>query len=256
MSTAVLISGQMRTFRQCLPTLNWHVFRKLKDPVFYVSCVDDAQAQDAELLLPLYPKVFIERVTQPEFSDAAKYMAAAQHAPYHISVPPEFILRQSWHMNRVYEFAQENGAGDSDIYVRCRPDLWMQQAVIESFQDNGEFNSPWECRSPWGCHSPWWGRFGGLNDRFAIMGGMAAQAYFTHFKKIDELLKDGCPFHPESLLFAALDKGGVVTHHTLNAIFSKLFLPEPDPKNPGQFIQQMRPPEILPHEIAQYAKSK
>lgn len=256
MSTAVLISGQLRTFRQTLPTLHWHVFRKLKDPVFFVSCVDDQQANDAELLRAHYPNVFIERVTQPEFPDADKYLPASQHAPYHISVPPQFILRQAWHLNRVWEFMEERcKPADAtavwkrcqfDAVIRCRPDLWMQGCEL------GQIPDMW----PMECFSPWWGKFAGSNDRFAVMGTGAAYHYFTMFTQIDELLKAGCPFHPESLLLAALEKGHVQVQHTLNAIFSTLRLPEPDPKNIGQFIQQMRPPEILSHEIADYAHSR
>src|SRR4051812_18224185 len=37
MSTAVLISGQMRTFASCVANQNWMVFRKLKDPYFFIS---------------------------------------------------------------------------------------------------------------------------------------------------------------------------------------------------------------------------
>lgn len=246
MSTAVLISGQMRTFRQTLPTLQWHVFRKLKEPRFFISCADDEQARDARLLEGLGYEVHIEQIAQPVFADADKYLPAAQHAPYHISVPPQFILRQAWHMNRVWEFAQTKGVKDSAVVIRCRPDLWMQGC------DVGQLPGMW----PMECFSPHWGKFGGMNDRFAVMGLGAASHYFTMFTQIDELLKSGCPFHPESLLLAALEKANVSVHHTLNAIFSTLRLPEPDPKNIGQFIQQMRPPEILSHEIADYAHSK
>jgi hypothetical protein len=249
-STAVLISGQLRTFRQCLPGLNYHVFRKLKDPVFFVSCADDGQAKDAELIRAIGHPTFIEVVKQPDFPDADKYLPAAQHAPYHISVPPLFILRQAWHMNRVHEFAQDNGAVECDTFVRCRPDLWMQ-----GFEDD-RFTHQTGLPVADYAWLPWWGRFGGANDRFAIMGAKAALPYFTLYPQINTLLEMGCPFHPESLLLASLEKGNVKVNHTLNAIFSTLRLPEPDPNKPGQYIQQMRPPEILPQEIADYARSK
>lgn len=246
MSTAVLISGQLRTFRQCLPTLQWQVFRKLKEPRFFISCADDEQARDAHQIQGLGYEVHIEKIAQPAFDDADKYLPFAQHAPYHISVPPQFILRQAWHMDRVWELAQSKGVKDSAVVIRCRPDLWMQGC------DVSQLPGMW----PMECFTPHWGRFGGCNDRFALMGIAAAHHYFTMFRQIDALLKDGCPFHPESLLLAALEKRGVRVHHTLNAIFSTLRLPKPDLDNPGCFIQQLRPPEILPHEIADYAKSQ
>ena len=63
---------------------------------------------------------------------------------------------------------------------------------------------------PWsnGCWTPPWGSYGGINDRFAIMGRDAAQAYMTAFDRIKELLDKGCPFHPETLTRAAVELTG------------------------------------------------
>jgi len=102
---------------------------------------------------------------------------------------------------------------------------------------------------------PWWGRFGGCNDRMAILGKKAAPIYFNLYNHIESLLKDGCPFHPETLLLAHLERNHVRVKHTLNAMFGTLRLPRPHPENPKQIIQEMRFPEIQQHEIAQYAKS-
>ena len=247
MSTAILISGQMRTFAQCLPTLQWACFRKLEDPRFFISCANDIQANSAGDLYRYYPmeSVFIEAIDQPELTEPDH--ALADHAPYAISVKPQSILRQAWHMKRVYEFAMRNGAAKCDTFVRCRPDLWMT--------DCEDGTAEWASHNPTMCFCPWWGRFAGANDRFAIMGAKAAPAYFGMFDQIDALLAAGCPFHPESLLLAALEISGIEVHHTLNAVFSTLRMPEPDPRNPGQFRQERRFPEIQPQEIAEYARS-
>lgn len=240
-TTAVLISGQMRTFAQCLPTLQWACFRKLQDPRFFISAANDEQAADAQLIHNHYDDVSIEVVDQPTLPEPDAKLA--DHAPYAISVKTQSILRQAWHLKRVYEFAMQNGADKCDTFIRCRPDLWMT--------DCGEVDTWADIQ----CLLPWWGRFAGANDRFAIMGAKAAPHYFGMFDQIDALLADGCPFHPESLLLAALEKAGVETHHTLNAVFSTLRMPEPDPLNPGQMRQERRLPEIQAQEIAEYARA-
>ena len=245
-STAILISGQLRTFAQCLPTLQWACFRKLDDPHFYVSCANDAQAGDVRDLVKLYPdNVHFEVVGQPAL-DEKNYAERAQFAPYAISVPVQSILRQAWHMERVYQFAMDNGAHKHETFVRCRPDLWMTDCP-----DFMGMTYP-----PLTCFAPFWARFGGQNDRFAIMGSLAARHYFTLYSNIPALMDFGCPFHPESLLLAQLNVNGVEVHHTLNAMFSTLRLPEPDPQNLGQMRQERRFPEILPHEIAEYARTR
>ncbi len=68
--------------------------------------------------------------------------------------------------------------------------------------------------------APWWGKFGGINDRLAVMGREAAEVYFNLYGGIEGLLKRGCPFHPETLLGAWLSQNGVVVTNTLMATFS------------------------------------
>ena len=238
MSSAVLVSGQLRTWSQCLPTLQWACFRKMEDPHFYISCANDEQANDAYLIGKHYApeKVHIEIVDQPAFDDADKYLPSSLHAPYTISVPPKSILAQAWQMNRVYDLAMNNGAEKHDTFIRCRPDLWMTDFILSRREKPIWENS---------VSSPWWGRFAGCNDRFAVMGRVAASHYFTLYSNLNMLLDLGCPLHPESLLLAQLETNGVEVHHTLNAVFSTLRL-----------NGERRFPEIQAQEIAEYARSK
>jgi hypothetical protein len=68
--------------------------------------------------------------------------------------------------------------------------------------------------------APWWGKFGGINDRLAVMGPEAAETYFSLYSGIDGLLKHGCPFHPETMLAGWLQMCGVTVENTLMATFS------------------------------------
>lgn len=227
MKTAVLISGQLRSFAQCLPTLHWHLFRKLDDPHFFVSCADDAQAQDAYLLEAYYKNVHIERVVQPTLPEPPARYAA--HAPYAISVPIQSIMRQLWHLNRVWEFFREKNdfAQGYDQIIRCRPDLHMQRFELPPrahvLSSGVSLTVPF---SPTDAYTPWWGRYGGVNDRLAVMGSEAARAYFTAFTKLDEILKAGCPLHPETIQHEALAQAGCRISATLRADFITKRTPE------------------------------
>src|SRR5690606_40937404 len=70
--------------------------------------------------------------------------------------------------------------------------------------------------------TPWWGRFGGVNDRFAILGYHAACAYFTTYSRAQAFLESGCPLHPESLIKASLEAAGCRFDDTLDVSFSTL----------------------------------
>lgn len=227
MRTAILISGHMRTFDRCLPTLHWHVFRHFPDADFYVSTVQDPDASKAELLRAKYPdaRVEIDVVEQPdciadlrsqgcqlptEWQHGQPYM----HEPYAITARPLAIARQLWQLEQCWHLLRRSVGDPSeyDLIIRCRPDLWFHSLVLPIAMDNPD---------PGIAYTPWWGCFGGVNDRFALLGFAAAQAYFTTYDQIPELMEAGCPLHPESLIAAALEANGA-TRLPLVAEFSTL----------------------------------
>lgn len=225
----------MRTFDRCLPTLHWHVFRHFPHADFYVSTVADANAAKANLIQEKYPNALVAVdvvAAQPELPippgpKGWKLGAYFGHEPYCISVHPQAILRQLWQLQRCWELMlskQVTGKNEYDIIIRCRPDLYFHSfqmpvfaaAIIERLM------GPGEAILDFGRHAstPWWGRFGGVNDRFAVLGGTAAPAYFTAFERIQDLMAAGCPLHPESLVRAALEFGGARIDTALLAEFS------------------------------------
>src|SRR6478609_3866180 len=107
--TAVLISGQQRTFKQVYPNLRWYVLRKLKDPVFFVSCAKDDHSISAELLKNDFPDVSIEIIEQPNLPEPSFELCAhAGYAPTpNNQSVVQSILRQIWHYNRVWDFMRE-----------------------------------------------------------------------------------------------------------------------------------------------------
>jgi len=222
MKTAVLISGQMRSFSECVANLNWTVFRKLENPHFFISCADDDQAKDAYLLEGYFPNVHIERVEQPKADIFKPYpFSLCRHAAYtptpnSPAVIPS-ILRQLWHYKRVWEFMNECQKADRTTdcfttFVRCRPDLHFHH-FDPVYPEAKEFIGPWKATC------------GGVNDRFSVMGWIAATAYFLAIDRMDELLEAGCPLHPETIQAAALELAGCKVSSTLTAEFMVIRLP-------------------------------
>lgn len=218
-NVGVIITGQGRTFSQCLPSLHWHLFRHLEHPRFFVSVADDGDASSVRRLRDQYPHsdVVIETVLQPSISEPSP--SYAHFAPYPITPtktpgvgPLQGILRQLWHLSRGYRFAHEHGAAQCETFIRCRPDLHFHRIKFPDREPR--------CDEAF---TPYWGNFGpGVNDRFAFLGRRAADAYFSTYDRLLELLDAGCPFHPETLVGAALDAAGIRIHRTLLAEFSTL----------------------------------
>lgn len=249
----------MRTFARCLPTIKWHVLRHFQPEQlgssidFFVSTVRDGDAPSAELLRREFPQSRVEidlvdaqpelPIPLPPHADDWTLGRMYGHEPYAISVHPQAILRQLWQLNRCWEFftrrvgeiqREEKRVGivpEYDLIIRLRPDSWFR-----SFAPPSGLNEEWSMLR---ALTPWWGRFGGINDRFALLGLEAARAYFTTYAQLPDLLASGCPLHPESLIRASLERNHCDVHDTLLVEFSKLYGPE-NPALEGTF----RDPEI------------
>lgn len=222
MSTAVIITGHARTFQNCIPTLRWHVLRHYEPLSFYVSTVKDEDSRGMYATLhALYPgaAVHIDEIdAQPDLPEPAE---AIRFEPYARSVPVQAVLRQLWQLEQGWKFFEEAKHDDPDVVIRVRPDLfWHDFSRVEVDYPNQAF-------------VPAWGCFGGVNDRFAVLGARAARAYFTTYSQIPTLMGYGCPLHPESLVKAALEYGGAQVSRDMVAVFSTL-------RKDGQ----VRPPEF------------
>lgn len=267
MSTAILISGQLRTFARCWPTQRWHVLRHFADPHFFVTVQDTPDCQALDLLVADYgaDRVHLDVRQDPDLTEhLTPELTAAYHlAPYANAAPAHQLLLQHWYQQEVWgHFLRCYGSPGMakthfDTVIRLRGDLWFHsfddpfQRSFSRYYDKGtemQVSGSVHVQSLCGansCCTPWWGRFGGINDRFAIMGPEAARYYFTVFAHIPEALASGCPFHPESLVKANLERGNVDLHETLRTEFTTF---RADGKH--------RPPEIAPWDLAHAALSR
>lgn len=210
MPTAILFSGQFRTFAACLPTQHWHVYRHLPDPHFFMMMQDcpDAKAH-SETLAKAYgaDHVHIKLIEDPKGLPMIPLKAGA-HAPFANAAPHPQLMMQHWYQNEVWErFKHYPDFAKFDLVVRMRCDNFFHSFTPLNYQ-------------PRVVYSPWWGRFGGINDRFAVMSRDDAPAYFTVYPRIQKLLNKGCPFHPESLSKAAIEDDGSYSCDLLRAEFS------------------------------------
>lgn len=240
MKTAIMYSGQSRSFggvdlpefvdglpneilkrpwaRETWPNQYWYLLRPLLargDVEIFASLAEDKHAHEVEpRLLERFPKekVHVEIVKQPQISEPP--LETTFHGAYPIASPFQSILRDLWHRRRVWEFFKESGANATnfDCFVRLRPDIFFQGVKLPGWIASNE------------CWTPWWAQYGGVGDRFAMMGFEVAQTYFEAFTHVHTLvMKEGCPMHPETLTATALEaEPNIVSRTTLNVVFNTL----------------------------------
>ncbi len=226
--TAIIYTGHMRSFDKTWRNHQWFVWRHFPGAKFYCVTEDD---EDAHKVSFLPPSAFVRKVKQPEMVMPAGCPAQwtpgqpYMHEPYHISVPPSAVMGQLWMLREGWRLYEEGGER-ADLVIRIRPDLWFH-----SFKYPGHFGTlPPDKEQAW---TPRWGKFGGSNDRFAILGSDAAEAYFTAYDNIPAMIKEGAPLHPETLVDYAMTRKGITVHRNMKADFSTL-------RKTGE----MRPPEV------------
>jgi len=208
---AVLLCGQMRTFHFCFASIKWQILRHLGSCDFFVSTTQDEQTASLDLLKRAFPnhKICIDIVEQqPDVYEELVQRGVIPnkeyrpgifhtHEPHVNSVHPRGWLRQYWQLSRAYKlFRQNSKPGDYDFVIRLRPDLHFQSFEMPDLEAPDASNTVF---------TPWWGRWGGVNDRFAVMGDKAAHAYFQCFDVIPELRALGAPVHPECLMKASIE---------------------------------------------------
>lgn len=193
MKTAVIISGQMRTFAKCYPTQRWQIFRHYEPDIhFYGAVCNDEQKDDlGKMVSPDYPVEYIYLDDPSDLPDIP--MEKGRHAPYANATTHYRLMLQHWGNKKAWEFFSSKADPSSfDTIIRIRPDLWIHRFIKPKQPAIDEI-----------C-CPWWGKFGGINDRLAVMGLICAERYFQVYDEILELLEAGCPFHPETLVLSAL----------------------------------------------------
>ena len=240
MRTAVIYSGQARTFARVYRNQYFHVLRKLPNPEFFVSVADDEQAADMRLLETLFPpeSVHIEYVKQPTLPEPP------DDPPFHNIYPRDKatiqdVLRQLWALDRAWDFYLSFGK-THEVVVRIRPDLAFGRFVMPLFYDPS-----WGPENDKQCYTPYWARWGGVNDRLAVMGRYAASHYFRTLRAVPVLRAQGCPLHPEQLINAMLELGGIIPGHTLATEFITVRLD-------GSFV----PMSITEIDKLEYARAK
>lgn len=180
MSTAVLISGQMRTADLCYKS----ILEAHPDADFYIHAVADADACKAELFDPV--RLVIE--PQHEMPERREYSWQLGRGCHGV----QRVLKQLWGLKRVYQ-VYERADCHYDWVIRCRADIAFTTPPEPERERVPDVMIPKFCN------------YFGLNDRYAIMRSYVARDYFARLDALDDYINAGGVFHPESFLSWALE---------------------------------------------------
>src|SRR5215469_1580116 len=129
MNTAVIISGQMRTFDKCYASQKWMVYRHYEPNIhFFVSCKNDEDSGSAKLLLRDYENVYIETYDDPtdvpEIPEACGF-----HAPYANAASHRKLMLQHWGNRKAFRLLLDSKLYDFDVFIRMRPDNFFHRFI-------------------------------------------------------------------------------------------------------------------------------
>jgi len=128
MATAILMSGQMRTFAQCYPTQRWQVYRHYEDCHFFIVVENNDQVNSIQALRRDYgaDRVHAQFITDPTGLLQIPEEAGL-YAPYQNAAPHNRLMLQHFYQLQVWEYFQQAREGkEFDTIIRMRPDNWMQ----------------------------------------------------------------------------------------------------------------------------------
>jgi hypothetical protein len=208
MKTAFIISGHMRTYVQNVFNHRHYLYRWYPDADFYVSTISDHNTQSVNLLKQFYPesKIHINVVDKqpslPEPYEPMRFEGTVR------SASAQGVLRQFWQNKQAWEFYKQHNQFHEQI-IRLRPDSFFHT-----------FHKPITQITENEIWAPWWGKCGGINDRFAIMGSKAAEKYFTAFDHIPHMLDIGAPLQSEALMLFHLQLSNYNITERLKTEFS------------------------------------
>jgi hypothetical protein len=177
MTTAVLISGQMRTADRCAAGIR----QLYPGATFVVHAVLDADSDKAFLFRPAVTVI----EPQHEMRERREYSGRIGRGCHGV----QRVLKQLWGLLRTWYVFEASGI-QADVIVRCRADL--------------AFSKEPEPLEGQGIRVPKFSSFWGLNDRFAYGDRAAMKAYFTRLTLLDEYIDGGGMFHPETFLAWAM----------------------------------------------------
>ena len=130
MKVAVLVSGQCRTLDICLPSIQRQILAHFPLADLWISVADGPDADQASLLTKSGLRLrLLEKIVQPTLDErdyrqrsaGGNYLIGGGHEDRTIV---QRILRQAWHLRRIYECAATSGE-NYDAYIRLRPDQWF-----------------------------------------------------------------------------------------------------------------------------------
>lgn len=220
MKTALLYSGQARSFHQIWENHRWYL-KRFPNPEIFSFVADDERADDMKLLERAFPgrPCHLGKGPQPTIEEPVELTRFRSGYPR--STTLQGVLKQLWALSATWEFFCQNAVpSEYDMIVRMRPDTAFVRIV-----------EPPAHMGIWSCYTPSWARWGGVNDRFAILGHEAASHYFLTFLKRERLWDAGCPRHPEQMVLASLEDGGITPVDT-NA-YEFVTVREPSAQHPN-----------------------
>ncbi len=205
MKTALLLAGQLRSFKACYPTLRQHILEVVHPDIFMSTWVLDKPLWHSATSKFMFDSGTVDeavKLYKPNALSARAYTKywreyfgfpqyEAKRIQYNTSV--ENCMAMFWHWKTVYELFQPY-ATEYDTVILSRFDVsYNTDFPAQEIQQQLKVHLP--ILIPWGLPSQ-----GAFIDLLAVGNNTSIKLMTLLFDKVKEYIDAGVAFHPETLL--------------------------------------------------------
>ena len=212
MKIALCLSGHLRAYKECFPSLKKFIIDPYKPDVFiYTYPIQGfdgirgdrslmATMSNKKELIELYDPIKLTIDPLKNLLDMNKYKDRIGSGVRDPTVIPS-MFHGIYRANQLKVIWEIENAFKYDIVIRSRADI-----MYETMFGIKEFEA---CQQSNGVYFPAFGNYGGLNDQFAFGNSFIMDLYSSTFPNIDLFFDQGCLFHAETLTKWTIDYFGI-----------------------------------------------
>ena len=197
---ALCLSGQIRTFDKCFPSLKKHILDIVDCDVFAHFCYNN-DVSNSNLSVIDFVDIIIEKDIKLDNKEYASRMGPGLTPQYVQQILQQFLSITK--CNNIKSRHEEINGFKYDWVIRARTDA-LFKCDISPISFQGTKKDILQLDN--GCvYIPSFACYGGYNDRFAFGNSKNMDTYASLSSHVDDYFDNGRPFHPESLLKSHLD---------------------------------------------------
>lgn len=195
MKVALCLSGQLRTFKECFPSIQKSILEPWTPDVFFSTEIEslDSLNKAQELYKPKAWEAWSKETILSKFD--VELLESRKVEGTHV---PNFICGRK-RIEKAHLLAKEHGT--YDLFIRCRFDLQMYQPLVYDGLEGITIPEGYDYRQ-------------GIQDQLAWGDQKSMDVYCDLINRVEDYAREGFEIHPEGVLRMHLERYAVQINRT------------------------------------------